>query len=64
VNKPKEYRIPSYPKHWLAQDFPKLKNTTLWQGKINSIENKELVISLVNNSFYQLIIIITDTLKS
>ena len=51
VAKPKEYRIPSYPKHWLAQDFPKLKNTTLWQGTIDKIENKELVISLVNNYF-------------
>lgn len=51
IAKSKEYRIPSYPKHWLAQDFTKLKNTTLWQGTINKLENKELVISLVNNYF-------------
>lgn len=51
IAKPKEYRTPSYPKHWLAQDFSKLKNTILWQGTINKLETKELVISLVNNYF-------------
>ena len=51
INKAKEYRIPSYPKHWLIKDLPKLKNTTLWKGTIQDSENKKLIISLVDNDF-------------
>jgi len=51
INKAKEYRIPTYPKHWLIKDLPKLKNTILWNGIIQDSENKKLIISLVDNDY-------------
>lgn len=47
----KEYRIPMYPKHWLANDLAKLKNILLWQNTIESCENKKLIISLIDQEF-------------
>lgn len=51
LHKAKEYRIPTYPKHWLIKDLPKLKNIELWQGAVNKLENIELVVSVVDNDF-------------
>ena len=51
IARAREYRIPTYPKHWLVKDLPKLKNTVLWQGIVKQSENKELIISLVENDF-------------
>ena len=50
----KEHRIPTYPKHWLQRDLLKLKNIILWQGVVESLETKQLIISLVENEFISL----------
>jgi len=47
----KEYRIPMYPKHWLAKDLAKLNKILLWQNTIDSCENKKLIISLIDQEF-------------
>ena len=51
INRPKEYRIPTYPKHWLQQDFLKITDIRLWKGLVKSREKKELIISLIENEF-------------
>ena len=54
IHHAKEHRIPTYPKHWLQRDLLKLKNIILWQGVVESLETKKLVISLVENEFISL----------
>lgn len=54
LNEAKEYRIPSYPKHWLHRDLFKLRNIMLWQGVVESLESKDLILSLVETNFLPL----------
>jgi len=54
ISHAKEHRIPTYPKHWLKRDLLKLKNIILWQGVVESLETKQLIISLVENEFISL----------
>jgi hypothetical protein len=49
IEEPTEYRLPTYPKHWLTKELGKLKDIVLWQGRLKNLENKSLVVSLVDH---------------
>lgn len=54
IYKPKEHRIPAYPKHWLQRELSGLKNILLWHGVVESLEKKELIISLIEQELLPL----------
>jgi hypothetical protein len=54
IYKSKEYRVPAYPKYWLQRELSELKSIILWHGAVESLEKKELIISLIEQNLFPL----------
>lgn len=44
---PRNYRIPSYPTHWMSEYLKNVKNITLWHQSFETCEKTDVLISLV-----------------